>query len=82
MNKMLDLVGELQKVIFHRCILEGCVYGYEEVHKEPGKVCIYCRNPRPKGVSRNAWRSPGKSVEDMLETKKQNELINQKNGQK
>ena len=70
---MIFIIDRLQESIVHRCILEGCVYGYEGVHKEPEKECLYCKNPRREGVSPNAWRSPGKSIEEMLSAKKENE---------
>lgn len=67
---MVELIDKLQESIVHRCIIEGCVYGYEGVHKEPQRACLYCKNPRPVGVSPNAWRSEGTPIGDMIEAKK------------
>lgn len=75
---MVQLIDRLQESIVHRCIIEGCIYGYKNVHKEPLRECLYCKNPRPVGVSPNAWRSEGQSVETMIEVQKEKgELLNQ-----
>jgi hypothetical protein len=72
-QNLVIVVGHLEKSILTRCALEGCVYGYEGVHAEPSKHCLYCKNKRPKGVSRNAWRSPGQTVDEMLAAKEKND---------
>lgn len=36
----------LNNLIWKRCALEGCRYGYEMIDKEPADKCIYCGEPR------------------------------------
>jgi hypothetical protein len=75
-QKIIEMVEDAKRVIILRCILEGCVYGYEGVHKMPELECLYCQRPKDslkdKGVKLNDWRSPGQSVEEMIAAQKEN----------
>lgn len=73
-QRMVEIIDELQKSAITRCVIEGCVYGYEGVHEMPNLDCIYCRRSketlRDKGVRLNDWRSPGQTPAELIETAK------------
>lgn len=73
---VIDLLEQTKEAVIVRCILEGCVYGYEGVHKMPELLCLYCQRHKDtlkdRGVKLNDWRSPGQTVEEMIQAQKEN----------
>ena len=41
-----DLIIKLMILRDKRCLLEGCVFGYEVLKEEPKDNCIYCGRAR------------------------------------
>lgn len=39
-------VADLSTRVSKRCLIEGCVFGYEPWDKEPKDECLYCGAPR------------------------------------
>ncbi|MCK9355150.1 MAG: hypothetical protein M0P59_13480 [Gallionella sp.] len=46
MPEWIRIYSDLEGKIRRRCLLEGCVFGYELIDKEPKDNCIYCGEPR------------------------------------
>lgn len=75
-NRLMEMVEQLQENTITRCIIEGCVYGYKGVHEMPTLDCIYCKTNKDSLAKRgvkvklNDWRSPGMTVEELIEQQK------------